>query len=342
MSRLNTGLAALAALSMAVAACAQSEDAEGAPSQVRIGYQISTNGAVILKHNGWLEEALGIPVEWQQFDSGADINRAVASGAIDIGLAGSSPVATGIAAGLTYRVAWIYGVIGDSEALVAKPDRGIETLSDLRGKKVGTPFGSSAHFVLLKSLEGVGIATSELEIFDLQPDDIAAAWFRGDIDAAYLWAPALSRLKEDGGQVVQSSAVLAETGPFSGDLGVVRAAFADRYPDVVAEWVRQEDRAVHYFRDNPDQAVADVAEEFSIPVESARTQMMGNLWLDASEQTGDRYFGTSDAPGQLANELLETVRFLRAQGLIGGEPTEELVRGAVDGGFAAEAAQHGG
>ena len=88
-------------------------------------------------------------MEWQSFDSGANVNRAVASGSVDVGLAGSSPVSNGIATGLPYKVPWIYAVIGDAEQLVVKDSAGVSDVKGLEGKKVAAPFGSTTHYALL-------------------------------------------------------------------------------------------------------------------------------------------------------------------------------------------------
>ena len=66
------------------------------PEVVRIGFQAIPNAELIAKQLQWHEEAIGVPIEWRQFESGRDVNTAVASGAIDIGLVGSSPAANGI------------------------------------------------------------------------------------------------------------------------------------------------------------------------------------------------------------------------------------------------------
>ena len=50
------------------------------------------NGDLIVKNEGWLEEALpDTEIEWKLFDSGGSVNEAIVAGSIDIGLAGSQP-----------------------------------------------------------------------------------------------------------------------------------------------------------------------------------------------------------------------------------------------------------
>jgi taurine transport system substrate-binding protein len=119
---------------------------------------------------------------------------AMASGDVQIALAGSSPIAAGVSQGVDMQLVWIVEDIADAEALVARDGAGIETIAGLVGKKVGVPFVSTTHFHLLFALEHNGVDPDEVEILNLQPPQIAAAWERGDIDAAFVWDPALGRI----------------------------------------------------------------------------------------------------------------------------------------------------
>ena len=231
------------------------------------------NGDLIVKNQGWLEEAFGpdVNIEWSLFASGGDVNEAVIAGAVDIGLVGSSPASRGLSTGIEYTVPWIFDVIGAAESLVATPD--ITTIADLEGKTVATPFASTAHFSLLAALDDAGVDASTVNIIDAAPDDIYAAWTRGDIDAAYVWNPNLAKLIAEGGNVLITSADLAAKGKTTYDLAIVSNAFADEYPDAVNVWAAQQDRAVQLINDDPDAAAEAVALELEITPEEAAAQL---------------------------------------------------------------------
>ena len=192
---------ALVAVAAALAALVSPDIAKStnaaSPSTVRIGYQLIPNGDLVVKDKKWLEKALpGTKVQWVKFESGGDVNTAIVAGAIDIGLAGSSPVTKGLAPPLNipYVVPWIFDVIGTNEALVVKKSQGVTSLAGLAGKTIATPFASTSHYSLLAALAGAGVAASKVKIVDLEPQDIVAAWARGDIDGAYVWTPFLAEL----------------------------------------------------------------------------------------------------------------------------------------------------
>lgn len=343
--RFSMLLAALAAVLLATG-CGASEsgggqqEKGGKPPKLRIAYQAIPNGDLIVKQQGSLEKAVGVPVEWQQFDSGADVNRAIAAGSVDIGLAGSSPVSNGIASGLPYKVAWIYDIIGDAEQLAVKTSAGANDVAGLKGKKVAAPFGSTTHYALLTSLRDAGLdPAKDLDVLDLAPDDIVAAWQRGDIDAAYVWNPSLAKIKEDGGKVLVSSAELAKQGTLTGDLAIVSTEFADKYPDIVTAWIKEEDRAVKLYKDDPEKAAALVGKELNLSAKEALEQMKGLIWLDASEQVAPEYLGAPGQPGELAKQLTTTAKFLKAQKLIDREPSPDEFNEAVDPQFAQQVSE---
>ena len=332
-------LLALSVLLLGAAACGDddssgsddggSEDASGAPETITIGYQLIPNGDLVVKNSGWLEEAFpDSEIEWKLFDSGGSVNEAVVGGSIDFGLAGSSPVSRGLSTGIEYQVPWIHDVIGEAEALVVNPDT-VSGIEDLAGKKIATPFASTAHYSLLAALEGAGVDASEVDIIDAEPDDIFAAWSRGDIDGAYVWNPNLASIVDDGGEVLVTSAELAEEGKTTYDLAVVRTDFAEEFPEAVQTWVEQQDRAVTLIEDDPDAAAEAIAAELDIEVEEAAAQLADLIFLDAGEQAAAENLG-----GGLAENLLAAAEFNAEQGEIPEAGTAEDFAAAVDPSYA--------
>ena len=313
--RAGLALGLLLALATAAAGCGDDgDDAQaasgGAPDKIVIAYQAIPNGDLVVKHEGWLEEALpDTTIEWKQFDSGGTVNEAVAAGSVDIGLAGSSPVARGLSTPIAYQVPWIHDVIGKAEALAVRD--GIDDIADLKGKKIATPLASTSHYSLLAAIQDAGLAPDDVEIIDAEPPDIAAAWERGDIDGAYVWNPVLAQLVADGGKVRIDSEQLAEQGKTTYDLAVASNEFAEQHADALQTWVEQQDRAVALIRDDPDAAAAAVAAELNLEPAEAKAQMGALIFLSADEQAGADYLG-----GKLGEDLFATAEFNQKLGQI--------------------------
>ena len=161
--------------------------------------------------DGSLEKATGWTIEWRQFASGAEVNAAMASGGIQISEIGSSPLSAGLSSGIDYQVISFGKVIDSSEALVSRNGAGIDKPADLRGKRIAVPIGSTAHFSLMGALKMYGMSDKDVKVLGMSPAEIAAAWARNDIDAAFVWVPVQAKLRENG-KVMVTAGEVAKTG----------------------------------------------------------------------------------------------------------------------------------
>ncbi|KHD84449.1 aliphatic sulfonate ABC transporter substrate-binding protein [Bacillus ginsengihumi] len=306
------------------------ETTDKEPKEIRLGYQVSPNGELLAKALGLLEKKYpNIKISWIKFDSGRDVNNAMASGSIDFGLVGTPPGSIGIADKLPYKIYYLHDIIGESEALVAKKGSGIKSLKDLKGKKVATTFSSTSHYSLLKALEEEKIDPKKegITILDMQAPDIDAAWKRNDIDAAYIWQPIQTQLLQDGGKRIISSKDLAKKGIITGEFGVVNKNFAKKYPGIVKGYISVLDKAVHYYHKQPKKSANVLSKELGLSPEKSLTTMKQIIWLDASQQT--KYFGSPGHPGKLAHILKDTANFMAAQKDIKSAPNLDTYQQAL-------------
>jgi len=113
----------------------------------------------------------------------------------------------------------------------------------------------------------------------------------------------------------------------------VRTSFGKQYPCVVAEWAKQENRAVELARSNPQKAAADIAAEFGISTKEALFQMHELIMLTGKEQLGSKWLGTASAPGDLGPDLYKTAQYLIAQKVVTQTPPLASFRAAVNPSF---------
>ena len=304
--------------------------AEAKPKEVVIGIQVIPNGETLAKAKGWYEKALGTKVSFKLFDSGRDVNTALASKAIDIGLLGTTPAAVGISRGIPYEVFWIHDVIGEAESLAVRNKSAIKSVKDLVGKKVAVPIGSTAHFSLLSALKLAGVKARDVKILDLQPPDILAAWQRGDIDAAYVWQPTLGKLLAEEGKAITDSRQLAKKGYVTADIGVVRTEFAQKYPELVANYVKIQLKAYSLYKKDIKDTSTTIGKELNIDAAEALKEINELVWLSGKEQVSKSYFGTSAKKGALAAILKSTADFLVEQKSIDKAPGLEFFEKAVN------------
>lgn len=234
----------------AAAFVALASSAAMAQKEATVGYQLVYNPWKVAIASGVFEKMTGYKINWKKFDSGAKVITAMASGDVDIALAGSSPIAAGVSRDLPIKLFWITENINDAEALVVREGSGITAPQDLKGKKIGVPFVSTTHFHTLFALEQFGIDPKEVDLLNMQPNAIAAAWERGDIDAAFVWDPALGRIKKSG-KVLITSGDLSNWGKATFDGMVVGNEFADGNAKFMCQFVKAMAAADAAYRDNP-------------------------------------------------------------------------------------------
>jgi taurine transport system substrate-binding protein len=163
---------------------------------------------------------------------------ALASGSVQLGEAGSSPIATGLSQGVDISLFWILDNINDAEALVARNGSNVSSVAQLKGKKIGVPYVSTSHFHTLVALQNAGVNPADVQILNLRPSEVAAAWDRGDIDATYIWDSVLAKVKKNGKVLVTSGEVAKATGMATFDGFVVSRKFAREHPDFVTQFVK--------------------------------------------------------------------------------------------------------
>lgn len=314
--RIGSLVAAMAASALALAGCAVDHSGQDAQKPtIRVGYQSFPSGDLIVKNNRWLEQALpDYNIKWTKFDSGADVNTAFIAKELDFGAIGSSPVARGLSAPLNipYKVAFVLDVEGDNEALIARDGAGIDTIADLRGKRVATPFASTAHYSLLAALAQNGLSANDIQLIDLQPQAILAAWDRGDIAAAYTWLPTLDQLRKTGKDLI-TSRQLAKDGKPTLDLAAVSDGFAAAHPDVVDVWRQQEARALNVIKDDPSAAAKAISAEIGLSPEDVAGQLKQVVYLTPEEIASPQWLGTDGEPGNIAVNLQSASQFLADQ-----------------------------
>lgn len=296
---------------------------------VNIGTQQMPNDEGIAKAKKYFEDEMGVKINLVQFDSGRDVNTALLSGSIDFGLLGSSPAVLGIANGVNTELIWIHEVLGTVESLAVKNSSNINSVKDLVGKKIAVPFASTAHYSLLNALKLNNIKETDVNILDMQPADIYAAWQRGDIDGAYVWEPTLTNLLADG-KILLSSEDMAKQGVITANVEVVRKDFAKEHEDIVIKYIKAVNKGVSLYKDNKDEAIDTIAKELNITSDEAKTQMEGSIWLSGEEQLNKEYFGTSDEKGDLVKSIIDTAKFLYDQKSINSLPEDSVFEDAIN------------
>lgn len=291
--------------------------AQAQSKEVTIGYQLIYNPWKVAIVNGDFEKETGYTINWKKFDSGAKVITAMASGDVQLSLAGSSPIAAGVSRGLDLELIWIVEDIASAEALVARDGSGIVAPQDLKGKKLGVPFASTTHFHTLFALEQFGIDPSELTILNMQPSQIAAAWERGDIDAAFVWDPALGQIKKTG-KVLLTSGLLSSWGKATFDGMLASKEFTNENPEFMCKFIKTIAKADDAYRSDTaawtpeSDEVKAIVKLIGGAAEDVPTVLALYDFPTLDEQLSDRWLG-GGAEGGAARALKFTSEFLKQE-----------------------------
>ncbi len=299
------------------------QTAKSLPEEINFGILRVPNDETIAIAEGLFDKYFtdkGIKCNLIVFDSGAEANKALASGSIDFATMGNTNAIIALSRDLDVEMVWIHEVLGEIEALAVKDGSGINQVEDLSGKRIATPFASTSHYILLNVLKEAGIE-DQVQLLDMQTAEIVAAWERGDIQAAYTWQPSLGKLLESG-KILVSSQDMIEKGYITANVEVVRKKFAQKYPELVASFISCLTEAADIYRADPEKAAAIVAQELEITVEDALEQMRGSCWVTPQELLSDDYFGTSEQPGAFTTVMKDTSDFLQTQDSIEVSPSQ--------------------
>ncbi|KAF0219120.1 MAG: sulfonate transport system substrate-binding [Geobacteraceae bacterium] len=276
-------------------------------NEIRIATQPSPFCASILiaKHKGWLEEELAKvgakpAIKWTSFAAGPPMNESFAAGQQDIGILGDTPAIIGKAAGIDTRIIGITASGPRSLAVIVPTKSGIKSPRELKGKKVGVVKGSYAHHLLVLVLQKGGLTTNDIELINLSQADIATAITSGNIDAAAVWEPLITKLESQG-----AVRVLADgTGIKKGVLVIVASNdFVTRNREQTKAFIRAYQRGAKFIKANPKEAARLTAADFNLPPEQL-VKVLAKLDFHPAIQADD------------IEELKKSEAFMRSASLI--------------------------
>ena len=105
-------------------------------ANLTIGYQTGIDPSKVPQADGVYEQVIGQQIDWRRFNSGPQVVTAIASGDVQIGNLGSSPLAAAASRNLPIVAFIVSAQINSSEALVVRNDSHIDAPKDLIGKTI--------------------------------------------------------------------------------------------------------------------------------------------------------------------------------------------------------------
>lgn len=291
-------LAASAVIASAIASPVMAAD------EVNVGFFLEwATPNQIAKVEKAYDEALGVPVNWTNFDAGTQMTEAMLAGDIDISYSqGLAPFINAVNASAPIKLAAI-AVQYPANDCVVRNDAGIDisNANELEGKSVAVPLATMADYSFRMMMGALDVDISKIKVVDQVPADAAVSLADGNVVMACGYGgDSMAKMKEVG-KVLMTNEQKDEAGIVSFDVVSVTEKFAQENPDMVRTFLKVTDEANAAFA--KDQSKIDViAKDSGMSVEGTKTQMEDFIFPSNAEQL-EKYFNE----GGLADKAISVV-----------------------------------
>ncbi|EIM38903.1 sulfonate ABC transporter substrate-binding protein [Acinetobacter schindleri] len=248
-------IAKTAALSTAIAGvmllsgCSKKEESV----TLNIGFQ-KYGVLPILKERGTLETVLkqqGVNVKWVEFPAGPQLLEGLNIGSVSFGEAGEAPPIFAQAANSNLVYVANQPEAPKAEALIVQKDSNIQSVQDLKGKRIALNKGSNVHYLLLKVLEANNLKLSDIEVVYLPPSDARAAFERGAVDAWVIWDPFFAAAEHQiGARVIATGENIVSNHQFY----LADRKFAEANPQIIDAVVNELNLTTEWVSSHQDEA----------------------------------------------------------------------------------------
>ncbi len=272
--------------------------------RVRIGTQKFGTSA-LLRVSGELERRLAeqqILVDWRHFDTGPPLVEALASGDIDIGSIGEVPPIFAQANGAPLLYVACEQAAPSSIALVVRDDSPIDSMLDLRGRRVALSPRANVHLLLMRALDMHGLTMADIRPVYAPRGVPSGPAALPDADAWMMWDPYLGDLQAQGGFRIlfDGTGLVANTRFYMARRHLVRTL-----PDVVDAILNEARRVADEAAQSPTEAAHRLAGPFGMEYPGLERAMrrltVGSRILDEGvmrdqQQIADRFYTSGLLP----------------------------------------------
>nr|WP_301232172.1 ABC transporter substrate-binding protein [Turicimonas muris] len=207
-----------------------------------------------------------IKINWKTITSGSKQTQAMAGKSIDISAVMNTSSLL-MANGVGNKILIATGVShpADTFAIVGKPEA-IQSIKDLKGKKIVGPKGTVLHQLLVAALNKEGMSIKDVEFISMDQPTALAALLAGRVDAALLAASGVIKAEKSGSKVITTAKDLVNVNLVT----TVTEDFAKKYPEVLDTVVKVQREALDWIKKNPEEAIGLGAKEHGIDMDDAR------------------------------------------------------------------------
>ncbi|UKS27548.1 ABC transporter substrate-binding protein [Paenibacillus sp. HWE-109] len=270
----------------------------------------------LVKEKGFFEKN-GVKVDLVWFPVYSDSLSALASGKVDANSQTLSDTLAPASKGIKLKAVLVNDNSNGGDGVVVKPS--INSLKDLKGKKVATELGTVDHLLMLTALEKEGLGEKDVAYTNMTVNDAGPAFISGNLDAAVLWEPFLSKAIQEGkGKLLFSS---KDTPGLIPDLLVFKEEITKNRPEDVKKIINAWFDALDYWKANPEESLQIMAKAAETPVDEYKAGVDSVKIFQLEDNV--KAFQKGDSYESLAFTSQKTAEFLKSLDMLTSIPKAE-------------------
>jgi NitT/TauT family transport system substrate-binding protein len=283
----------LGVISLVLSGCKNHQQTSSSqPFRVAFNTWIGYSPLVLAKEKGFLKEE-NIDAEISFLEGVGEKNSALIRGDIDaVGHTADAAVVSA-ASGVDGQVVFVFDRSLGADGILT--EKSVQSVQDLRGKKVALEPGFTGHFFFLSLLSEAGMEPKDVEIVPMETGLAGSTFVAGGVEAAVTWQPWLGRANSvPGGKVFITSK--ERPGLIIDILYMNRKVIESRKQDVV-KLIRAMGKATEWYASNREEGDAIMAKFWKLSPEEQKETVAGMGFMSLKENA--EFFGTSANPGQM-------------------------------------------
>lgn len=195
-SRIKKALCLICMLATLLAGCGKSDTPLKVAAHRWPGYELMFLAQLL----DWLDPQKAVLVETSTAPESIELLK---SGKVDAAALTLDEVLRVREEGLPLTVVLVFDESAGADVVLARP--GMQSLVELRGKRIGVEHSAVGEVMLIKLLKAGGLTRQDVEVIDIAVNKQDVAWRQGELDAVVSYYPEVTELQEAGAVAVFDS-----------------------------------------------------------------------------------------------------------------------------------------
>ncbi len=250
------------------------------PATITIGTVVWPGyvGLYIARDNGYFREA-GLNVELKSYASLGELSKDYSAGKMQGRSNLNLDAVLEARQGLDHKAILAIDYSNGADGIVARSD--IQSLADVKGKRVGLEPNTLEEFFMAWALEQNGLSLKDVTVVAADPEKAAQLLKAGEVDVAVTYEPFLSQLLADGQfHTIYSS---SDAPGLIADILTFRTDFIKAYPKTIEAILRAYFRGLRFWKEHPAEAYEILAKELNDTPDGTAKQLEGLHVLDEND-----------------------------------------------------------